>query len=161
MLAARGEQANQIVTHLLGKSGALVFVGDGPDEVSAVAVAAIRKAPPESRAFLEARTLVVDTDVAGRGLAVAERYGYLVSPSANTISGFLSGYGPTISALGFNPPGQKYPRLARPSMHDMTTALQTIGLSDAEASALAIKSGRILSILERHAPAASYKPPTG
>ncbi len=159
VLAARSEQAEQIITHMLSKSGALVFVGDGPDEVNAVVIAAIRKAPAESRAFLEARTLVVDTDVAGRALAVADRYGYLVSPSANNISGFLSGYGPTISALGFNPPGKKYPRLARPSTHDMTIALQTIGLSEDEASALAVKSGRVLSILERHAPAASYIPP--
>lgn len=159
VLAARSEQADQIVTHLLGKSGALVFVGDGPDEVNAVAVAAIRKAPAESRAFIESRTLIVDTEVAGRGLAIADRYGYLVSPSANNISGFLSGYGPTVSALGFNPPGKKYPRLERPSTHDMTIALQTIGLNEDEASTLAIKSGRILSILERHAPAASYTPP--
>ena len=159
VLAARGGQAEQIVKHLLGKPGSLVFVADGPDEVSAVAVAAIRKAPAATREFLEARTLVVDTDEAGRGLAVADRYGYVVSPTANRVSGWLSGFGPTVSALGFNSPGQKYPRLDRPSTRDMTEALQTMGLREEEASVLAIKSGRSFTILERQIPAASFAPP--
>lgn len=159
VLAGRSSQAEQIVTHMLGKASSLVFVADGPDEVSAVAVAAIRKAAPANRAFLEARTLVIDTEEAARGLAVADRYGYVVSPGANRISGLLSSSGPTISGLGFVPPGQRFPRLERPSTREMTEALQTMGLDDEAASALAIKSGRILTILERHAPAASYTPP--
>ena len=71
-------------------SRSMVAVGDGPDEVSAVAAGAIRKAPAAKRAFLEARTLVIDTEEAGRDLAVADRYGYIVSPGANRISGLLS-----------------------------------------------------------------------
>ena len=159
VLAARGAQAEQIVTHMLGKPGSLVFAADGPDEVSAVAVAAIRKAPAASRAYLEARTLIIDTEEAGRGLAVADRYGYVVSPAATKISGMLSSFGPTISGLGFIPPGQKFPRLERPSTREMTEALETVGLDEETASALSIKSGRILTILERHAPAASFTPP--
>lgn len=159
VLAARSEQAGEIITHLLGKPSSMVLVADGPDEVNAVAIAAIRKAPDDSRRFLEARTLVVDTEEAGRGLAAADRYGYLVSPSANKISGFLARYGPTISALGFNPPGQRYPRLVRPSTREMTDALQSMDISEEDASILAIKSGRSLTILERQAPAASYTAP--
>jgi hypothetical protein len=154
VLCARASQANQIVTHLLGKPGSLVFMGDGPDEVSAVAVAAIRKAPAETRVFLEARTLVIDTEDAGRALRVPDRYGFVVSPSANKISGALSAFGPTVSGLGLNPSRQKYPRLERPSTREMTEALRTMGLNEQEAAALAMKSGRSLSILERHAPAA-------
>ena len=50
-------------------------------------------------------------------------------------------------------------RLERPSTRNMTEALRTMGLNEDEASLLAVKSGRILTILERHAPAASFKPP--
>jgi hypothetical protein len=159
VLSARGAQAGQIVAHLLGKPGSLVFVADGPDEVSAVAVAAIRKAPEDSRKFLEARTLIVDTEEAGRGLGVADRYGFVVSPAANKISGFLAGFGPSVSGLGFKAAGQNYARLERPSTREMAEALLTTGITEEEATLLATKSGRSLTILERHAPAASFDPP--
>jgi hypothetical protein len=159
VLCARDGQAREIVTHLLGKPGSLVYVGDGPDEVTAVAIAAIRKAEPDSRAFLEARTLVIDTADAGRSLAVAGSYGFVVSPGANKISGHLSGYGPTVSGHGFDAVAQKYPRLDRPSTQAMTVALQTMGLSEAKASVLAVRSGRSLTILERYAPAAAFDAP--
>ena len=159
VLASRGGQAEQIVKHLIGKSGSLVFIADGPDEVSAVAVAAIRKTSTETREFLEARTLVVDSDEAGRGLAVADRYGYVISPTANKVSGWLSGFGPAVSGLGISSSGQKYPRLNRPSTRDMAEALQSMALREEEASVLALKSGRSLTILERQIAAASFVPP--
>jgi hypothetical protein len=159
VLCERESEAKQIITHLLGKPGPLVFVADGPDEVSAVAVAAIRKAEPDSRAFLEARTLIIDTDDAGRALGMAGSYAFIVSPAANKISGYLAGFAPTISGVGFDAAGQRYPRLVRPSTQAMKTALLTTGMTEDEASRLAIKSGRSLTILERHAPAASFEPP--
>lgn len=73
-LSARADQASEILRHLSGPAGQLTFVGDGPDEVSAVAVAAIRTAPEEQRRFLEARTLIVDTDSAARELACENNY---------------------------------------------------------------------------------------
>ena len=159
VLCARADQAQQVITHLLGKPGSLVFLADGPDEVSAVAVAAIRKAPAESRAFLEARTLVIDAEEAGRELSIADRYGFIVSPSANKISGMLSSFGPTVSGLNFNISKQKYLRLERPSRREMTEALRTMGFTEEKASLLALRSGRSLTILERHIPAASFDPP--
>ena len=47
----------------------------------------------------------------------------------------------------------------RPSTRDMSEALQTMGLDEEKAEALAHKSGRSLTILERHAHAAGYKRP--
>jgi len=159
VLCARKKQADQIVTHLLGKPGSLVFVADGPDEVTAVAVAAIRKAQQEQRAFLEARTLVVDSNEAGRQLNVANQFGFVVSPNANSISGMLSDYGPTVSMVGLNTRSKNYARLDRPSRREMAEALRTMGLSEEEASLLATKSGRSLTILERYTPAAGFSSP--
>jgi hypothetical protein len=155
-LCARQEQADQILTHLLGKRGSLVLVGDGPDEVSAVAVAAIRSAAETDRQYLEARTLVVDTDEAGRLVSVPDRYGYIVSPSVKEVAGALATYGPTVTSLDFRPSGSKFTRLERPSTRAMSEALQTTGLDEEAAEALALKSGRSLTILERHAHAAGY-----
>ena len=143
----------------MGKSGQMIFVGDGPDEVSAVAVAAIRTAPEADRNFLEARTLIVDTDEAGREVAVADRYGYVVSPSVQKVTGTLGTYGPVIATVDFLPPNNRHPRLERPSTRDMSEALRTMNLSEEEAEALARKSGRSLTILERHASAAGSKRP--
>ena len=100
VLCARETQAEQIVTHLLGKPGPLVLTADGPDEVTAVAVAAIRKAVFENRAFLEARTLIADSEEAGRALGIPNRYKFVVSPAANKVSGYLSGFGPI--GVGFD-----------------------------------------------------------
>ena len=159
VLCARGVEADQIVAHLLGKPGALVYVADGPDEVSAVAVAAIRKSQPDSRSFLEARTLIVDNEEAGRTLAVPDRYGFVLSPSVTKVAGLLASVGPTVSGMGFNAPGQSYSRLTRPSTREMAEALQTMELDEEAAMRLAAKSGRSLTILERHAPAAGFEPP--
>lgn len=158
-LCARKEQAATIVSHLMGKGGQMIFVGDGPDEVSAVAVAAIRTAPETDRIFLEARTLVVDTDEAGREVAVADRYSYVVSPSVQKVTGTLGSYGPVVATVDFLPPASRHPRLERPSTREMSEALQTMSLGEQEAEALARKSGRSLTILERHAPAAGSKRP--
>lgn len=158
-LCARTEQAARIVSHLMGKSGQMIFVGDGPDEVSAVAVAAIRTAPEADRNFLEARTLIVDTDEAGREVAVADRYGYVVSPSVQKVTGTLGSYGPVVATVDFLPPASRHPRLERPSTREMSEALQTMDLGEEAAEALARKSGRSLTILERHAPAAGAKRP--
>ena len=158
-LCARKEQAASIVSHLMGKGGQMILVGDGPDEVSAVAVAAIRTAPEPDRNFLEARTLVVDTDEAGREVAVADRYGYVVSPSVQKVTGTLGSYGPVVATVDFLPPASRHPRLERPSTREMSEALQTMSLGEEEAEVLARKSGRSLTILERHAPAAGSKRP--
>lgn len=159
VLSGRAAQADAIVTHLLGKAGSMVYVGDGPEEVNAVAVAAIRLADAKQREFLEARTLVVDTIEAGRVLAINERYGYIVSPPAQPVAGMLAGYGPVVGSMGFKAGGSRFSRLERPSTRDMAEALKTMGYSDEEASAVATRSGRSLTILERQIPSTTFEPP--
>ena len=158
-LCARTEQANQIVSHLMSTRGPLVFVGDGPDEVSAVAVAAIRTAEDTSREYLEARTLIVDSDEAGRLLSRAGRYSYILSPNVKEVGESLATFGPTVSTLDYRPTGNQFARLERPSTRDMSEALQTMGLVEEKAESLARKSGRSLTILHRHAHTAGYSPP--
>lgn len=159
VLCARDTQASDVVTHLMGKPGSLLYLADGPDEVTAFTVAAIRKAAPQDRAFLEARTLVVETDDAGRQLAVPDRYGFVLAPTVTQIAGRLASVGPTVAGLGFTRPGRSIARLSRPSTREMAQALKTMGLGEEEAQRLAAKSGRSLTILARHAPAAGYEPP--
>lgn len=159
-LAGRTDQAKQIVDHLMSSRGSLVFVGDGPDEVSAVAVAAIRKADRNHRQFLEARTIIVDTDAAGRVLSKADRYGYILSPTVKEVGESLASFGPTVSTLDHSPSNPQFTRLERASVRDMSEALKSIGLAEEQAETLARKSGRSLTILHRHAPRAGYRRPS-
>lgn len=160
VLAARTDQAKQIVDHLMSSRGPLVLVGDGPDEVSAVAVAAIREADRDRRQFIEARTIIVDTDTAGRVLSRADRYGYILSPTVREVGESLASYGPTVSTLDYSPSGTQFTRLERPSVRDMSEALKSMGFAEEEAETLARKSGRSLTILHRHAHKAGYRPPS-
>ncbi|MEG3082047.1 hypothetical protein U1707_00190 [Sphingomonas sp. PB2P12] len=159
-LVARTEQARQIIDHLTSARGPLVLVGDGPDEVSAVAVAAIRTADEANRRFIEARTLIVDTDDAGRLLAKADRYGYILSPSVKEVGESLASYGPAISTLDYRPSGSGFVRLERPSIRDMSEALKSMGFGEEKAETLARKSGRSLTILHRHSHRAGFRPPS-
>ena len=158
-LAARTDQAKQIIDHLMSARGPLVLVGDGPDEVSAVAVAAIRKADKAVRQFIEPRTSIVDTDAAGRLLSRADRYGYILLPTVKEVGELLASYGPTVSALDYPPSGTNFTRLERPSVRDMSKALRSMGFVDEKAETLARKSGRSLTILHRHAHRAGFRPP--
>ncbi|WP_242121912.1 hypothetical protein [Sphingomonas lacusdianchii] len=159
-LAGRTDQAKQIVDHLMSARGPLVFVGDGPDEVSAVAVAAIRKADKTTREFIEARTLIVDTDDAGRLLSKADRYGYILSPTVKEVGESLASFGPTVSTLDYRPTGSGYSRLERPSIREMSEALKSMSYGEEEAETLARKSGRSLTILHRHAHRSGFRPPS-
>lgn len=155
-LAGRSDQAKQIVDHLMSARGSLVFVGDGPDEVTAVAVAAIRQADRASREFMEARTLVVDTDDAGRLLSQADRYAYILSPTVKEVGESLASFGPTVSTLDYRPKGNAYSRLERPSIREMSEALKSMSYDEEEAEKLARKSGRSLTILHRLAPRCGF-----
>lgn len=158
-LSAREDQAGRMVEHLMGKSGSMVLIGDAPDEVSAVAVAAIRSSSADNRKFLEARTLIVSKEEAAQQLSVPDRYSFLVAPSAQKMGGALSSYGPAISSLDFRPSGQRYERLERPSTRTWSEALRTMGLDERDAEIVARKSGRSLSILERQLAAAGATKP--
>ncbi|NTF66049.1 hypothetical protein [Rhizobium rhizogenes] len=159
VLSAREGQAETIIRHLLGAPGSLVYLSDGPDEVTALAVAAIRRAADTERKYLEARTLIVDNDDAGRTFTERNPLSFIVSPTAPKSAGPLGVLGPVVTGMGIDTTRKGYERLARPSRHQMREALMTMGLPEDRADALAIRSGSSLTILERHAPAATYQPP--
>ncbi|MBY3258699.1 hypothetical protein HFO09_29765 [Rhizobium laguerreae] len=159
VLSAREGQASTIIRHLLGAPGSLVYLSDGPDEVTAVAVAAIRRAGDDERKYLEARTLIVDADDAARTFTDRNPLSFIVSPTAPKSAGPLGVLGPVVTGMGIDTTRKGYERLARPSRHQMREALMTMGLPEDKAEALAIRSGSSLTILERHAPAATYQPP--
>ena len=66
LLCGREEQAGRLVQELAGQPQAHILQADSSDEVLAFTVAAIRIADPELRKFLEARSLVLDTEEAAR-----------------------------------------------------------------------------------------------
>jgi len=70
ILCSRDKAATQLVADLSAATSIQRLVADTPDEALAFAVAAISKAPPAVRLFLEARTLVIDTAEAGRQLPI-------------------------------------------------------------------------------------------
>jgi hypothetical protein len=60
LLCDREKQAQELLPKLAQNSGDVILAADSPDEVIAFTVAAIRKATPDVRLFLEARTLIID-----------------------------------------------------------------------------------------------------
>src|SRR5262249_20114786 len=66
LLCGRERQSKELVEKLLGSPGKIVLKADSPDEVVAFAVAAIRTADEGINSFLDARTLIVDTEDAAQ-----------------------------------------------------------------------------------------------
>jgi hypothetical protein len=81
LLCERQRENDQLINALMAGLGSISFSADSPDEVIAFAVAAIRKAKPEVRLFLEARTMVVDNMAAGRELLTESNLIYRSRPS--------------------------------------------------------------------------------
>ena len=69
VLAGRESQGAALAQRLNDGVSRLPYAADSPDEVVAFAVAAIRRAEPVTRLFLEARAVIVDTEEAARQLA--------------------------------------------------------------------------------------------
>jgi hypothetical protein len=105
VLAGRAEQARQVVERLAALQPDRIEVSaDSPDEALAFAVAALRRAQPEVRAVVEARSLVLGTaeavvELARRG--VAERgMAFFPTPQAAHKAGLLAQHGPTVISHG-------------------------------------------------------------
>lgn len=89
LLADRDAQSQQLLAQLRGTPLAHPWQGDSTEEVIAFAVAAIRKAEGDVRKFLEARTLIVDTEDAARQITAEGKHGLSStrrSPSARWCS---------------------------------------------------------------------------
>lgn len=159
LLCDRDYQVSSLLPKLVGELGKIQLAADSPDEVIAFAVAAIRKSKPEERLFLEARTLIVDTEEAARMLAVQNNLTFLPRAQASQIAGLLTKSGPTLMAFGGDQPSRDSEVLIRPSSESMGKAISAMGFSDDEGYHLARKCGRSVTILSRLIPAGTVSKP--
>lgn len=159
LLCERSQAAEQLIRDLMAPFNALSRVADSPDEVLAFAIAAIRKAPAETRLFLEARTLVVDTVVAGRQLVSDGNLVLLLRDDAAKSPMQFSTMGTTLVPLGRQQRGVGVAILDRPTAHAMSVAIRSMGIEETRALTLARGCGRSLTALARLIPGGSHEKP--
>jgi hypothetical protein len=160
LLCDRAIQAEGLLRGLTGPPDRIVLAADSPEEVVAFAVAAIRKAPPETRAFIEARTLIVESEEAARCLAKRENLTFLPRGRASTLVGLLAQGGPTLVALGRENVGRRSDTLPRPTGQNLGRAIETMGFSPEAALMLARGCGRSVTIIARRIPSGRAQQPT-
>ncbi|HEY7299471.1 MAG TPA: hypothetical protein VH684_16315 [Xanthobacteraceae bacterium] len=160
LLCERAKAAEELVKDLFQRSNTVSLVADSPDEALAFAIAAIRKAAPEVRLFLESRTLVVETVAAGRQLRPEGNLVLLLrGDPAKSPRQFLS-VGTILVPLGRQQRGGGSTILERPTSYAMGVAMRSMGLEENRAISLARGSGRSLTALARLIPGGSYDPPS-
>ena len=159
LLCERSGPAQQVIGALMGPSGALQVLADSADEAIAFAVAAIRRAEPEQRLFLEARTLVVDDAQAARPLLTNDNLVLLLrNEAARSPRQFAERFS-VLVPLSRQQRGQAALALGRPSGFAFGQALQTMGIPENEALTLARGCGRSLTALERLQPGGRSEAP--
>jgi hypothetical protein len=161
VLAGREEQAKSMIQALMGSGQVHRWQGDSLTEVLAFAIACIRKAEPGTRAFLEARTLLIESKDAARQLADSPHLIFTVKGEAVELGGRLSENHPVIIPLGRESlRDAAASRLNRPSTHEMAEALKTMGLKEEQAQRTARECDRSTTILARRIPSAVAKLPS-
>lgn len=159
LLAGREEQSAELLRKLSEGGSRLAFAADSADEVIAFVVATIRKATPEIRAFLEARTMVVDSTDAARHLVSREDLIFLPRGQARALVGVLAQSGPTVISAGADEQRSQHDVLTRPNSSELSKALVTMGLDESETYELARRCGRSLAVLARQIPSGTAQPP--
>lgn len=160
ILCSRDKAATQLVADLSEATSIQRLVADTPDEALAFAIAAIRKAPPAIRLFLEARTLVIDIAEAGCQLPIGRGLVLLLRGEAARAPAQFHAAATTFVPLSRQHRGTNAPALERPASYELGKALQTMGLEENRALSLARGCGRSLGALARLIPGGSYEPPT-
>jgi hypothetical protein len=159
LLAGRESQAKGLLQRLSDGVGKLSFAADSPDEVIAFATAAIRRAEPAVRLFLEARTLIVDTEEAARQLACKSRLIFLPRAQARGQAGVLAKYGPTVVSAGADEKRSIHELLARPDSTTLGKAFMAMGFSEQQGYETARRCGRSLAVLARQMPSGTAERP--
>lgn len=161
VLAGREEQAKLLIRAVMGPGQVHRWQGDSLAEVLAFAVASIRKADGETRAFLESRTLLLESKDAARQLADSGHLVFAVRGEAVEMAGRLAENHPVIVPLGRESlVDAATSRLARPSTFEMAAALRTMGFPEDHAQRVARECDRSATILSRRIPSAVAKLPT-
>jgi hypothetical protein len=160
VLAGREGKATELLERLLETAGPVELAADSPDEVLAFAIAAIRKAEPATREFLENRTLILDDERAARFFANSKNLIFLPRSQAVGLSGQLANIGPTLLAKGRDQTTRKSIFLDRPSTHAFAESLETMGLDASQAYTLAGRCARSLTVLARLYSCGTSEPPS-
>jgi hypothetical protein len=159
LLAARESQANALVQRLNEGVSRLPYAADSPDEVLAFAVAAIRRAEPSVRLFLEAKTLIVDTEDAARRLAGRSGLVFLPRAQGRNLAGLLAQHGPTVVSAGADEKRSSHELLNRPRSSDLAKAFVSMGFSEQQGYEIAKRCGRSLAVLARQRPSGTATKP--
>jgi hypothetical protein len=161
VLAGREEQTKSLVQALMGSGQVCRWQGDSLAEVLAFAIASIRKAEPGTKAFLEARTLLVESRDAARQLADSPHLVFAVRDEAVEMAGRLAENHPVIVPLGRESlRDAATSKLNRPSTFEMAEALKTMGFKEEQAQRTARECDRSTTILACRIPSAVAKLPS-
>lgn len=162
VLADRSEDSAEILRWLRGEPSVLSLQATTTDEVAAFFYATLSELPGDLAVAYRARALVVNTPEAARALANAPPplILLLTEPDpglARTLAKqghfVLLAYDERLIGHG------KVRALARPSQEGIATALQTAGIAEPRARALARDSARNLAVLRRLIPGAPGRLP--
>jgi hypothetical protein len=160
VLAGREDQTKLLIQTLMGSGQVCRWQGDSLAEVLAFAIASIRKAEPDTKAFLEARTLLVESKDAARQLADSPHLVFAVRDEAVEMAGRLAENHPVIVPLGRDSlRDAATSRLNRPSTFEMAEALKTMGFKEEGAQRTARECDRSTTILACRIPSAVAKLP--
>lgn len=159
LLAGRDAQAAELLRRLAEGGSKLAFAADSADEVIGFVVAAIRRAAPATRAFLEARAMVVDSADAARQLASKGGLVFLPRGQARKLVGLLAQAGPTIVSAGADEQRGEHDVLARPTSSELAKAFVSMGIVEADGYELARRCGRSLAVLARQMPSGTAEQP--
>jgi hypothetical protein len=151
LLAGRAEQADLMRQHLLGQAQGHLWQAYSLEEVTAFSLAAIRSADGEVRKYLEARTLILDSEQAANELANRRDLIFLVRGGALPLSGLLSSRNiPVVVPVGRDQPNKgDATNLRIPGYDELADALQSMGMSEETAQRRARECGRSITILKR------------
>lgn len=159
LIAGREDQAKNLVQQLSGGPNLLLYAADAPDEVVVFAIAAIRSADPDLRLFLEAKTVVVDSEDAARQLSNKKGLVFLLKGQGRDFGGVLSHRGPTVVSAGADEKWQNHVLLHRPSSSQLADAFVAMGYKHQVGYDLARRCGRSLAVLARLIPNGNAKKP--
>jgi hypothetical protein len=159
VLSGREEQAKALVCKLLAGERHISFTADSPDEVVAFVVAAIRKAEPKERLFLENRTMVVDSEEAALHFGNVDGLIYLPRDKAAPFSHLLLARGTTVLSSGPGLQRGDAVRLGRPTTAAFAETLRLMGFDETKALEHARACNRTLSVLARRIPSGNIVPP--
>lgn len=159
LLAGREPQADTLIQRLNEGVSRLPYAADSPDEVLAFAIAAIRLAKPSIRLFLEARTLIIDTEEAARQLTGKVGLVFLPRGHARKLAGLLAQSGPTVVSAGADEKRSSHELLNRPKSSDLAKAFVGMGIPEKEGYEIARRCGRSLAVLARLRPSGTATKP--